>query len=374
MLRCPARATPRPRAVILLLISWAVAVSLSGCGAHPSEARITADGRTWLSVKRDLMGTAFSIDVVVDDGTEGRYAVEAAFAEIERGEDILSNWDEQSRISELNGKAGVAPVVVGPDLLAVLRRGLEIGDLTGGAFDISFASCGDVWSIRDRRVPTRAELDACLPHVDYRKVSLDLENDAAYISDPDTRLGIAGLAKGYRVDRAARVLDRLGVADYVIDGGGDMRFSTGDDGAAWPVAVAHPRRPRPLGTVSMRSGAIATSGDYEWFFEHDGVRYHHILDPATGMPARRSVSATVIAPTAVDADALATGIFVLGPGAGIELAERLPGVEALVVAPDLSVHRSSGFPPLVVLGPASGPNAPGPVGVTNDSKPRGKDF
>ena len=132
-----------------------------------------------------------------------------------------------------------------------------------------------------------------------------------------------------------------------------MRVSTGSSDVSWPIQVAHPRRETPLGTVGVTSGAIATSGDYEWFFEEAGVRYHHILDPDTGRPARRSTSATVIAPSAVDADALATGLFVMGPREGLALAERLPGVEAMLIADDLTVHTTSGFPTIVVLGATS---------------------
>ncbi len=144
------------------------------------------------------------------------------------------------------------------------------------------------------------------------------------------------------------MLVRRGVADYAIDGGGDIRLAVNGDGAPWHVPVAHPRRPDTiLGTLALATGAVATSGDYEWFFERDGVRYHHILDPATGRPARRSIAATVIAPTAVEADALATGLFVMGPRRALALVEGLPNVEALLVAPDLSLHVSSGFPPFV---------------------------
>lgn len=325
-----------------------------GCSVDLDEARISDDGRVQLSVERPLMGTLFRIDVIVSDEAEGRRAIEAAFFEVERAEELLSNWSETSQISALNRAAGIQPVVVSHELIAVLDRALDISRLTAGAFDISFASCGGLWSIKDRRIPSEEELASCLAHVDYRKVALDYQQSAVFVADRNTRVGIAGLAKGYRVDRAARILEDRGIADYVVDGGGDMRVSSTSETRSWEIKVAHPRWPEePLGTVDLGSGAIATSGDYEWFFEADGVRYHHILDPATGRPARKSISATVIAESAVDADALATGLFVMGPSDGLALAERLPGVEALLIAPDLSVHTTSGFPDVVVLGTAT---------------------
>jgi len=336
-----------------VLVLLCVVIPQLSCGGGDLTSRLTADGRIHLTVERELMATLFRIDVIVDDSELGREAIDAAFTEIEKAEGLLSNWDERSQISELNHSAGTGPVTVSNELLAVLQRAFEVAELTNGAFDISFASCGGLWSIRDRRIPSDEELVSCLAHVDYRKVALDFERSAVYITDPETRLGIAGLAKGYRVDSAAGVLLERGITDFVVDGGGDMRVSTGSSGPSWPINVAHPRRDVPLGTLGVASGAIATSGDYEWYFEAEGVRYHHILDPATGQPARRSTSATVIAPSAVEADALATGLFVMGPKEGLALAERLPGVEALLIAPDLTVHTTSGFPPVVVLGAAS---------------------
>jgi thiamine biosynthesis lipoprotein len=294
------------------------------------------------------MKTRFRIDVVVEDEATGAAAVEAAYAEVARFEEVLSNWSDSSQITEINRAAGSAPVVVSDDLLTLLDRALHVSRLTDGAFDITFASCDGLWSIPERRIPTDREIASCLPHVNYRRVALDLQRSAVFVPDHRMRLGIAGLAKGYRVDRAALVLERFGVVDYVVDGGGDMRVSTSDGGRPWEITVTHPRRTdQGLGTVSLSTGAIATSSDSQWYFEQDGIRYHHILDPATGRTARRSVSATVIAPTALDADALATGLFVMGPDRGITLAEELPGVEALLVAPDLSMRTTSGFPTLL---------------------------
>jgi thiamine biosynthesis lipoprotein len=335
-------------------LAVALVLSLSaaaGCSDDPARAATIEDGRCRVTVERPLMGTRFRIDVVAADEDAGRASVEAAFDEIERAESLLSNWDAESQISEINRLAGVQPVAVSHELAEVLDRALRISRLTGGAFDVTFASCGGLWSIRDRRIPSEAEIAACLRHVDYRRVALDFSQPAVFVADSGTRVGIAGLAKGYRVDLAARVLEARGIVEYVVDGGGDMRVSSGGEGRPWEIGVAHPRRPdQPLGTVELVEGAIATSGDYEWYFERDGIRYHHILDPATGRPARRCASATVIAGSAVDADALATGLFVMGPDAGLELAEGLPGVEALLIDPNLAVHTTSGFPDLVVLG------------------------
>ena len=343
---CPAGAYAVAAALLLGSV-------LVGCSARV-EGVETNDGRVQLTVERSLMETHFRIDVVVADEAHGRNAIEAAFSEIVRSEEVLSNWSETSQITEVNRAAGSAPVVVSHELMAVLTRALDISVLTDGAFDVTFASCGGLWSVRNHRVPSNAEIAACLGHVDYRKVALDHQISAIYVSDPAMRIGVAGLAKGYRVDRAADILKNHGIVDFVVDGGGDMRLSTAAESPPWQIDVAHPRRPdQPLGSLALSSGAIATSGDYQWYFERDGVRYHHILDPASGRPARRSVSATVIAETTTEADALATGLFVMGPARGISLAEELAGVEALLIAPDLSVHVTSGFPEMAPTGVTS---------------------
>lgn len=338
-----------------LLALGIVAAGGAGCGGPVAEASRPSASKVVVTVERELMKTRFRIDVVVDSEPVGRAAIDAALAEVARSEEVLSNWSETSQISEVNRHAGVQPVVVSDELMAVLDRALAVSRWTDGAFDITFASCGGLWSVRERRIPPDDAIRACLEHVDYRRVALDSASSSVFVSDARTQLGIAGLAKGYRVDRAAAVLERAGIHDYVVDGGGDMRVSGGPHGGTWQITIAHPRRAAPaLGVLSLEAGAVATSGDYQWFFEHDGVRYHHILDPATGRPASRAVAATVIAPTAMDADALATGLFVMGPAAGIALAERLDGVEALLVGPDLSVHATSGFPALAP--PPGGPS------------------
>lgn len=336
----------RSFAVVLLL----VAGICGGCADNRCVTQPEGDGRLRVTSERELMGTLFRIDVIAGDAETGQQAIEVAFAEVERAEGLLSNWDDDSQISVVNNSAGASPVTVSNELMTVLQRAFEVSELTRGAFDISFASCGGLWSIRNRVIPSDEEIAECLAHVDYRQVALNPEISAVYIPDSEMRLGIAGLAKGYRVDRAAEVLESKGITDYVVNGGGDMRVATSGLDAHWPIQVAHPRRETPLGTVELASGAIATSGDYEWFFEEGGFRYHHILDPNTGRPARRCVSATVIAANAVDADALATGFFVMGPDGGLALAEKLPGVEAMLIGPDLTVRKTSGFPPLTVLG------------------------
>jgi FAD:protein FMN transferase len=291
-----------------------------------------------------LMGTRFAIRVVTRDETAAAEAIDAAFAEVARIESLISEWRDDSEISQVNRQAGGLATAVGPELYEVVERSVRIGELTGGAFDVSFAGCAGLWSFRERRRPSPDALAACLPAVDYRQIRLDPVAQTIRLLRADARLGLGGIGKGFGVDRAAAVLERHGFWNYVVDGGGDLRVSGRHLERPWRIGIIDPRAPdRLLCTLDVTSGAVVTSGDYERYFDQSGVRYHHILDPATGEPARRAIAVTVLAPDATLADALATGVFVLGPEAGLALVESLEGVEALIVAPDSSVARSSGF-------------------------------
>lgn len=323
-----------------VLAGLVVFLGVAGC-SDPNADEV-------LEERRAKMGTTFEVQVRVPSAEDGRAAIDAAFEEIDRVEALLSEWRETSEISALNRAAGGAPVAIGDDLRAVLARASEISERTGGAFDVTFAACGGLWSFREPyRVAAEAELAECRTHVGWRKVLLDAEGGTAALPDPSMKIGIAGIGKGYGVDRAAAVLESRGIRDYIVDGGGDIRLSASPGKRPWTVGIAHPRRPGALwGSVSEASGAIVTSGDYEAFFERDGIRYHHILDPRTGHPSSGVSAVTVIAPDATTADALATGLMVLGSERGMALVESLPDVEALFLVEDREHSRSSGFPPV----------------------------
>ena len=295
--------------------------------------------------QRRLMGTAFEVRLVTADIERGCEAIEAAFAEVAREEALFSEYRAGSDISAVNRSAGGAPVAVDPEVFALLQRALWASRATGGAFDVTFAACGGLWSIRERRVPDDRSLAACLANVGFRKVRLDERQSSVFLPEPGMRVGLGGIAKGYGVDRAVELLLARGFRNLVVDGGGDLRVEGTDIDGPWSVNIAHPRRGGEVfDTLHLSRGAIVTSGDYLRYFERDGVRYHHILDPATGRPAARSMAVTVVAPTATDADALATGLFVLGPEAGLARIASMPGVEALYFSPDGRVVASPGFP------------------------------
>lgn len=299
-----------------------------------------------VSRERELgvMGTDLVIRVFGDDAATLDLAIDAAIAEIQRVEDLMTDWRD-SPLMDLNAASGQGPQHVDGELLAILERSIELGEVTAGAFDISFASVGHLWKFEPgaTSMPDSATIADALGNVSFRKLRID--SAAQTVELPEGMLiGLGGIAKGYGVDQAMAVLMEHGVEHAVVSAGGDMKVLGQRQGEPWEIAIKHPReRDRVLALLNVSNTCVVSSGDYERFFEIDGRRYHHILDPRTGYPSTGCLSATVVAPSARDADALATALCVLGPEAALRLIEALPRTEALVVGMDGAVQVSSGL-------------------------------
>ncbi|MDF1800897.1 MAG: FAD:protein FMN transferase [Planctomycetota bacterium] len=310
----------------------------------PLPPDVPAAGARHRKLAFGAMGTEVSIEAIGPSAAALDAALLAAEAELRRVEDVMTSWRD-SPLTRINARAGEGPVPIDLELARMVGRGLAVGELTGGAFDVTFASVGKLWDFKavPPVLPTQAQIDAALAGVGYQRVRLDLE--AGTIELPaGTRLGLGGIAKGYGVDRAMAVLLQHGVQHGIVNAGGDMKVLGTQLGQPWRIAIAHPRnRDHVLAMVPLANTCMVTSGDYERFFEHDGKRYHHILDPRTGYPATGAMSATVIAPDAAFADALATALAVLPTDESLALVEGLDRVECLLVDLDGDVFRSSGL-------------------------------
>lgn len=290
------------------------------------------------------MGTDLQLEACGPDAAALERALDAAEKEIRRVEDLTTDW-RPSPLMKLNAKAGAGPVEVVPELLDLIERGLAVGEVTGGAFDITYAGAGRLWDFKADPpvVPSQAEIRAALERIGFARVKVD--RDAGTVDLPEGMvLGLGGIAKGYGVDRAMAVLLEHGLEHALVSAGGDMKILGRKQGQPWRIAVKHPRdAERVLAVLPVTNTCVMTSGDYERFFEVDGKRYHHILDPRTGYPASGCISATVLAQDAAFADAIATALCVLGPEKGLALIEKLPRVEGLAVGLDGTVHLSSGL-------------------------------
>ncbi|GMR04782.1 MAG: FAD:protein FMN transferase [Thermodesulfobacteriota bacterium] len=299
--------------------------------------------------KKILMGT--EVEVIIMDGDSDRFdaAAESAFGEIKGLEKVFSSYMPGSVVSRISSNAGGAPVKASKDVIHVVDEALGIARLTGGAFDPTVGALAGVWGLSGEKkyVPSREAVEKILPLVNFREVAVDEGAGTVALKKKGMSLNLGGLAKGFIVGRAAEVLKRNGVSRAIIKAGGDM-FVFDVRGrakkASFIIGIKDPRNEKDLlGEIFADNGAIATSGDYERFFMKGGKRYHHILDPATGFPAMRSRSVTIIAKDPTIADALSTAVFVLGPEKGLGLIESLKDVEGVVVGADGFVHTSSGF-------------------------------
>ncbi|MFT5198639.1 MAG: thiamine biosynthesis lipoprotein, partial [Planctomycetota bacterium] len=250
-----------------------------------------------------------------------------------------------SPLNRLNAQAGKGFVEVPEELALLVARSLVVAEVTRGAFDPTFASVGKLWDFKadPPKLPSDEEIAQALQEVGFRKVKVDL--DKHRISLPaGTRLGLGGIAKGYGVDRAMAVLLEHGVENGIVNAGGDLKALGTKFGKPWKIAITHPRKGnKPIAVIPLSNICLVTSGDYERFFVVQGKRYHHILDPRTGRPATGCISATVLAPDAAFADALATAMVVLGPVEGLKIIESLPRVEAMMVDLEGVVSSSNGL-------------------------------
>ena len=262
-------------------------------------------------------------------------AAASAFSVMEQIERDFSVGGGSSKIKEINKFAGLKPVKVGPDLFVLIQKSISFSHLSNGCFDISTQGLGNLWDFRAPTfvVPEGEVVNRCLNLVDYRKIRLDRETSSVILEQKGMRISVGGIGKGYAVDKAVEAVRVFGIKDGIINAGGDLKaFGRKENGELWKVAIKNPRdQDRIMCVIPLSNVALATSGDYERYRIVGGKRYHHLLDPRTGYPAVGCMSATVIAKDALEADALATAVFVMGPRDGLNLVESLPGVEGVVV-------------------------------------------
>ncbi|MEW8586050.1 MAG: FAD:protein FMN transferase, partial [Candidatus Thiodiazotropha sp.] len=226
----------------------------------------------------------------------------------------------------------------------LIETSLEYSELTDGAFDITFASIGHRYDYRKGIRPTDSLIDRTLPLIDYRNIHLDKDKSTVFFEKKGVRIDLGGIAKGYAVDRGIELLQQQGIVHALISAGGDSRLLGDHRGRPWHIGVQAPRdKDRMAAMLPLVDSAISTSGDYERFFERDGVRYHHIISPKTGRSADTLQSVTIIGPNATRTDALSTSVFVLGVEKGMALINRLEDVDGVIIDGDGEMITSQGF-------------------------------
>jgi thiamine biosynthesis lipoprotein len=292
------------------------------------------------------MGTLVKITAMARNESNAQAAATAGFDEIRRLEELLSTWIPTSELSRVNASAGLKPISVSQETMTVVQGAIQVAEMTNGGFNIAVGPAVDVWNvIEGRRIPTESELEALRPLVDLMSVHVDVRKQTIFLAKAGMRIDVGGIGKGYAADQAVMAMKKAGASAGVVALSGDIKtFGQLPGGKRFPVGIQHPRQEGSvLAWIDLQDEAISTAGDYERFFERDGVRYHHILDPRTLQPARRCQSVTVVAREGIWADGLDTGIFVMGVESGMRLIETLPDVEAIIVDHEGVVHVSSGL-------------------------------
>ena len=295
---------------------------------------------------RLLMGTQVDVLVRAENRAHGDIAVEACFKTMESLQTKFNVYDPKSEISVVNASAGTSWAVLDEDLFVVFAKALEISEDSDGAFDVTVRPLINLWSKarKAKSVPKEGEIRAALKLVGYKKLNFDRKKKRIRYEKPGMAVDLGGIAKGYVLAAGIDTLRKEGIKEALLNGGGDILTLGGKGDGPWKIGIQDPRnKGGVLGKLDVRDKAVMTSGDYERFYMYEGVRYHHILDPDTGYPARGLMSVTVVGEDGASADALATAVFVLGLEKGLRLIESRPGIEGAIIDEKGGRHVTSGL-------------------------------
>ena len=293
------------------------------------------------------MGTRFELTVVASSEEIGYINIDEAVAEITRIERMISSWDPDSETSRINENAGIRPVKVSPELFQLIERAKNISEITGGAFDISYASMDRLWKFDGSmtQMPSEEAIKANIANIGYEAIELDPDAMTVFLRRKGMKIGFGAIGKGYAADKTKELLVSKGVPGGIINASGDLTtWGTKATGEKWMVGIANPMgKNRVFSWLPVVESSVATSGNYEKFIEFDGKRYSHIIDPRSGYPTRGIRSVSLFSKSAELCDALATAVFIMGKDSGIHLINQIEGTEVVVVDSNNKIHKSSGI-------------------------------
>ncbi|WP_162549756.1 FAD:protein FMN transferase [Hymenobacter nivis] len=342
------------------LAAWqqqARAVLLVGLCAGGSLAAARAQGAPTVAAARPpraytraahLMGSHFTFTAVSSDDSLAWRALRAGMRETGRIDRLFSYWDSTSQVVKINRMAGIRPVVVDQEVYDLIARTLKISQLSGGAFDITFASGDKIYQFdktEHASLPDSATVRNSVRRIGWQKVRLDPAVHSVYLPEKGMRINLAGILQGYGVRRASEIMKKMGIAGGLLNGSGDVYcWGKQADGSGWRIAIGDPARPQSVSSwLTVSDMAVVTAGNYEQYFTVAGKYYGHIINPHTGYPATGLRSVTIICPDVELADALDDAVFVLGPQVGLAMINRLKGVDATVITDDGQTLVSKGM-------------------------------
>jgi thiamine biosynthesis lipoprotein len=291
------------------------------------------------------MGTVFEIKV---NGKNSGGHVKAVFDKINEISNSINYYDDKSEISTINNMAGISAVAVSHDTFDLIDKALRVCRQTGGAFDITIGPLVDIWNFNSRThsdIPAGNELVYAQHLVNYGNVLINPQNETVKLLYPGMKIDLGAAGKGYAISKARSILVERGVKSAIISAGSSIAVIGDNKGKPWRIGIKDPRHPdETVGTVALNGGqAVSTSGDYERYFEIGGKRFHHILNPGTGMPADECRSVTIISDDASQADMLSTAVFVMEPKRGLDFVNSLKNVYAVIIDRQGGVITSPGL-------------------------------
>ena len=294
-----------------------------------------------------VMGVKVEMTLRGSDEANLKKSSDNAFSVMKQLDEKLSNWKEESEISLLNLADAGEWIKVSNDLFEVLASGNELSEKTGGAFDTTVGRLLELWDFYGRNpvVPEQSEIKKALEYVDYHLIRLDKKTSSVKLMKKGVKIDLGGIAKGYIMKKGYEVLRKEGIDAGLLNCSGDIYVWGGKPGGElWSIAIRNPfNTEKPFAVISVTDTAVFTSGNYERGFESGGRKYHHILDPRTGMSADKCSGVTVIGSNIDDVNALSSSLFIMGPVEGKAFAEELKGVEAVFFSVDGSAVLTGGF-------------------------------
>jgi thiamine biosynthesis lipoprotein len=308
---------------------------------------LTAFSQITHKKKYALLGSPFEITVVAKDTVEGNFYVNLAVNEVKRIENLISDWIPTTQISQVNQNAGIVPIKVNNEVFELVERALKISKLTDGAFDISYASMDKIWKFDGsmKEMPSPEAIKKSVERIGYEKIILDTKNKTIFLKDAGMKLGLGGIGQGYIADKVKEVLQAKGCTAGIVNVSGDINtWGSQTDSKPWTVGIVNPvNKNKVFATFPLIDSAVETSGSYEKYVTFNNIRYSHIIDPRSGYPATGIVSVSVFAKQTEIADALATGVFVLGVEVGLNLINQLKGIECIIVDDKGKIFTSKGI-------------------------------
>ena len=295
----------------------------------------------WYAHDFNVMGTKARVELWAESAEFAHQMQQKVEADMRRIDMSMSPYKEQSDLSLINRQAFTHAVKTTPEIYSIIKTSLKYSAMTEGAFDITFSSVGYLYDYRQHKRPDKSAIAENLSGINFQHLVLNDQEHSIGFQSKGMRIDLGGIAKGHAVDNAIKILKTAGVTNAYVSAGGDS-FALGDrKGRPWFIAIKHPRNANQvLLSIPLEDLAVSTSGDYERYFDEDGVRYHHIINPKTGDSARESQSVTILANDSITADALSTSVFILGPQKGLKLINSLPGVSAVIADKEGKVHYS----------------------------------